>query len=192
MSEVQDVELLERARRGDEDAFAALFARYERAIYRYAVYTCGRAAADDVVQDTFLVILRQRARVDAPRSSTVAYLLGIARHVALKRLADRGDRNLDEPLGDDTSEITSSGEMTSLEQLTRRETIDAVRAAVRSLPLAYREVVVLCELQELDYAEAAGIVQCPVGTVRSRLHRARALLASKLAARERPVGASGD
>jgi RNA polymerase sigma-70 factor, ECF subfamily len=192
MTEVQDVELLERARRGDEDAFVALFARYERAIYRYAAYTCGREAADDVVQDTFLVILKQGGRLDPPRAATVAYLLGIARHVALKRLTGRGDHGFDEPLGDDTSETTPSGEMTTLDQLTRQETIDAVRAAVQSLPLAYREVVVLCELQELDYAEAASIVQCPVGTVRSRLHRARALLASKLAARERPVGAAGD
>jgi RNA polymerase sigma-70 factor (ECF subfamily) len=57
-----------------------------------------------------------------------------------------------------------------------------VRAAVGSLPPAYREVVVLCELQDFDYAAAAAIIGCPIGTVRSRLHRARAVLMIKLAA----------
>ena len=61
-------------------------------------------------------------------------------------------------------------------------------AAIASLPASYREVVVLCELQETSYADAATIVQCPVGTVRSRLHRARALLTTKLAATHAEVG----
>ena len=71
---------------------------------------------------------------------------------------------------------------TVLESLTRAETVAAVRLAIRSLPPAYREAVVLCELQEMSYEAAAGIAQCPVGTIRSRLHRAKALLVSKLAA----------
>jgi len=58
----------------------------------------------------------------------------------------------------------------------------SLASTIRSLPLPYREVVVLCELQEMDYGAAAAIAECPVGTVRSRLHRARALLMSKLAA----------
>ena len=69
-----------------------------------------------------------------------------------------------------------------LESLSREETIQAVRAAIASLPAAYREAVVLCELQEMSYADAAAIAQCPIGTVRSRLHRAKALLMTKLAA----------
>jgi RNA polymerase sigma-70 factor (ECF subfamily) len=70
----------------------------------------------------------------------------------------------------------------AFEQLTRLETVEAVRDAIRSLPPPYREVVALCELQEMSYSEAAVIVQCPVGTIRSRLHRARALLVTRLAA----------
>jgi RNA polymerase sigma-70 factor (ECF subfamily) len=63
---------------------------------------------------------------------------------------------------------------------------------VQSLPPVYREVVVLCELQGLDYAAVAGVVQCPIGTIRSRLSRAKTLLAAKLgalhpAARTRPA-----
>ena len=78
--------------------------------------------------------------------------------------------------------IAGFDQPTVLDSLTRMETIEAVRAAIGSLPPAYREVVALCELQEMSYADAAGIVQCPVGTIRSRLHRARSLLLTKLSA----------
>jgi RNA polymerase sigma-70 factor (ECF subfamily) len=64
--------------------------------------------------------------------------------------------------------------------LTSRETVEQVRRAVLALPGAYREAVILCELHELGYSEAAQILGCPVGTVRSRLHRARELLAARL------------
>jgi RNA polymerase sigma-70 factor (ECF subfamily) len=71
-------------------------------------------------------------------------------------------------------------EVSALEALTRAETIAAVREAVDSLPAAYREVVVFCELEEMSYAAAAEAIACPVGTVRSRLHRGRALLVARL------------
>jgi RNA polymerase sigma-70 factor (ECF subfamily) len=70
----------------------------------------------------------------------------------------------DDPLGD----------------LTHREGLEALRRAVVALPRRYREVVVLCDLEEMDYADAAAVLGCPIGTVRSRLHRARALLLDKL------------
>jgi RNA polymerase sigma-70 factor (ECF subfamily) len=79
--------------------------------------------------------------------------------------------------------------LTVLDALTRREAIEFVRAAVQSLPLTYREVVALCDLQELDYATAADVLQVPIGTVRSRLHRGRALLAAKLSERRQPAAA---
>ena len=64
--------------------------------------------------------------------------------------------------------------------LTQRESVDALWRAVLALPRRYREVVILCDLEELDYSDAAAALGCPVGTVRSRLHRARALLLEKL------------
>jgi len=67
-----------------------------------------------------------------------------------------------------------------LVELARREGLDALRRAVLALPRRYREVVVLCDLEEVDYADAAEALGCPIGTVRSRLHRARALLLDKL------------
>jgi len=69
-----------------------------------------------------------------------------------------------------------------LGDLTRAESIEALRQAVLTLPVRYREAVVLCDLQELSYADASAALGCAIGTVRSRLHRGRALLATKLAA----------
>ena len=137
---------------------------------------CGADAGDDIVQDTFLAVLRQSGRGDGLRSSVNAYLMGIARHVSMKRWPSR-----DEVLSDDLSDVPAVNQPTILDDLARGETIAAVRSAVHSLPSTYREVVVLCELQEMDYATAAGVIGCPIGTVRSRLSRARALLTSKLA-----------
>ena len=178
MGEVDDVRLLEQARNGDEDAFAELFARHQRAIYRYATYMCGPDAGDDVVQETFLVVLRQRNRHDSPRCAVIAYLLGVARRLARTRL--QGESFLEE-LGHSLDANAAAAPPIALDDLMRVETIDEVRAAVQSLPAVYREVTILCELQEMDYASAADALQCPIGTVRSRLHRARQLLRAKLA-----------
>lgn len=179
MNEVEDGQLLERSRRGEESAFAELYRRHQAGIYRYAVHMCGADAGDDVVQETFLAVLRQRGRTDAPRQTVAGYLFGIARHVVLQRLGSKYEPLADSE--DDVSEV-ASGALTALDNLTRAETTAAVRAVVQSLPPVYREAVVLCDLEEMEYAAAAGVLQCPIGTVRSRLSRARALLVSKLAA----------
>jgi RNA polymerase sigma-70 factor (ECF subfamily) len=180
MSDVDDVGLLEQARRGDQDAFSRLFARYQRAIYRYAVYMAGREAGDDIVQETFLAVLQQRGRADALRGAVLAYLIGIARHRLLKRFASRQDALFAEPLDDDLHEAVASDDVTALDGLAQAEMIETVRAAVQALPAVYREAIVLCDLQEMPYAEAAGVMQSPIGTVRSRLHRARTLLSAAL------------
>ncbi len=178
---MDDAALLQRARQGDEPAFSALFERHQRAIYRYAVYMCGPDAGDDIVQETFMAVLKQTARRDVPASTVRAYLLGIARHRILK-----WNRVDDWPLlsesADETCESVLFERLSPLEQLARAEAIAAMRAAVRALPAAYREVLLLCELQEMDYAAAAQVLQCPIGTVRSRMHRAKALLTTKLSA----------
>ena len=181
MSEMDDARLLERARRGDEDAFSTLFARHQRSLFRYAVYMCGPDAGDDVVQDTFLAVLRQTQRHDPTVGSVGGYLFGIARHMVLKRLAAKGAEASFEVDGREIETAEAIDEVSVFEALSRTETVEAVRQAVRSLPAPYREVVVLCELHDINYSEAAGIINCPVGTVRSRLHRAKALLMIKLA-----------
>jgi RNA polymerase sigma-70 factor (ECF subfamily) len=178
---VDDVRLLERMRGGDERAFADLFARHRPAVYRYAVHMGGPDAADDIVQEVFLALLQQLDRYDGSRAPLLSYLLGIARRQALKRMAGpRLDRWPD--VDSDAAAVSDavSAAANPFEALSQTEIIERVRMAISRLSPAYREAIVLCELNELDYASAAVVMHCPIGTVRSRLHRARAQLAAQL------------
>lgn len=182
-----DSELLRLMLSGDEDAFAQLYRRRQGGIYRFAYQMSGSVSvAEDVTQEVFLFLMRQGELFDPKRGSLNAFLLGVTRNYVLRKL--RGEKfvislspDVDEEVQDDSLESDTS----PLDDLTRTETIELVRKAVLSLPERYREVVVLCELQEMSYGEAADVLGCAIGTVRSRLHRARALLLNKL----RPVRA---
>jgi RNA polymerase sigma-70 factor (ECF subfamily) len=174
---VDDAALLRRACKGEESAFCELFGRYQRRIYQYASRMCGFAAGDDVVQETFLAVLKARG-FEASKGTVGGYLFGIARHHVIKRLAAQGVA-LIEP-SDTRALDMAAPQDTPFETMARERTVATVRDAVESLPPLYREVVVLCDLQEMDYAMVADVIQCPIGTVRSRLHRARALLATTL------------
>ena len=169
---------------GDERAFADLFARHAPAIYRYAVHMAGPGLADDIVQEVFLALLRQLNRYEPDRAPLRTYLLGIARRQALRQLAGpRLDRWPD--VDSDADAEYGMGSATTagnpLDALSRSEIVERVRLAVSTLPPGLREAIVLCDLGELHYAAAAEVMNCPIGTVRSRLHRARALLATRLA-----------
>jgi RNA polymerase sigma factor (sigma-70 family) len=78
----------------------------------------------------------------------------------------------------DREPAASSCEM--IDALSKEQELRELRAAILSLPPNYREVVVLCDLEGMDYSQAATHLECPLGTVRSRLHRARAILAAKM------------
>jgi RNA polymerase sigma-70 factor (ECF subfamily) len=185
-----DEEVLTRIRGGDEDAFLRFYRQRQGPIYRYVWHMSGSAAlADDVTQEVFMALLREECGYDPSRGTLSAYLFGIARKLVLRHL-ERG--RLDVPLETESDEPPLADLAVAqdpLDDLTHRERIEALRRAVVTLPRRYREVVVLCDLEELDYADAAVALGCPIGTVRSRLHRARALLLDKLL-RERPVRAS--
>jgi RNA polymerase sigma-70 factor (ECF subfamily) len=90
---------------------------------------------------------------------------------------------LDDPARDYAGRVAVEQDLFG--DLAQNERVETLRKAVLALPPAYREVLVLCDLHERDYAEAASALGCAVGTVRSRLHRARALLAEKMRAGER-------
>lgn len=170
-----DAILLEQSLAGDEDAFAQLYRMRQGAVYRFALQMSGNVViAEDVTQETFLALLKQGERYDASRGSLMSFLYGIARNHVRKRLG----RGRDAETEDAASDAACGVDM--LEDLTRQQAIDHVRSAVLSLPAQYREAVVLCDLQEASYEEAAAALDCPVGTVRSRLSRGRALLAQKL------------
>lgn len=188
---VPDDELLVRIATGDGSAFTTLFRRRQTDVYRVALLMTGvRAAAEDVTQDVFMAVMRDAARYEPGRSTVTAWLCGIARNHARRRL-EREGRIV--PLHEDgEAELPGIAvHPDPIGDLANTERLNALRQAVLSLPLRYREVVVLCDLQELSYADAAAALDCAVGTVRSRLHRARVLLAAKmralLAPREAPA-----
>jgi RNA polymerase sigma-70 factor (ECF subfamily) len=170
-----DPDLLHRAIRGQEDAFTMLYRRRQGGVYRFALQMTGSvAAAEDVTQETFIALLKLGERFDSERGTVASFLYGIARNVVMRRL-ERDSRNA---WSDDGNDVAADGDV--LEDLTRRETIEQVRRAVLSLPPVYREVVVLCDLQDTSYEDAATALECAVGTIRSRLNRGRGMLARKL------------
>jgi RNA polymerase sigma-70 factor, ECF subfamily len=180
-------DLLARVQTGDEDAFLTLYRHYQGPIFRFATHMTGSAAlAEDVVQEVFLVLMREDLGFRPELGTLGCYLFGIARKLVLRQL-DRNRRNV--ALEADVEEFPVPAAATHadpLADLTRREGLEALRRAVGGLPRRYREVVVLCDLEEVDYAEAALVLACPIGTIRSRLHRARALLHEKLSLERSP------
>jgi RNA polymerase sigma-70 factor (ECF subfamily) len=181
-TDASDSELLQSMLAGDEKALAALYQRRARDVFRFALQMCGsQALADDVTQEVFMVLIREGHTFDAARGSLNAFLLGVARNHVLRRLRrERFYVSMEEDSQSDTAQNLSRTTDNPLDDLSRSETIESVRKAVLALPERYREVVVLCDLQEMSYLEAAEILGCAVGTVRSRLHRARALLLEKM------------
>jgi RNA polymerase sigma-70 factor (ECF subfamily) len=182
-----DDDLLRRTAAGDEPAFTALYRRYQGMVYRFAMQMSGSAAlAEEATQEVFLVLMRQAAEFDPSRGKLSSWLYGIARNHVLRQL-NRQSMLVGFDGGDETDEAGLPAELIAsfdpVEALTRQERTEALREAVLSLPPHYREAVVLCDLHEMSYAEAAAVTGCAVGTIRSRLHRSRALLHSKLAAR---------
>ena len=182
---VPDDELLVRIAAGDAAAFTTLFRRRHADVYRVALLMTGvRMAAEDVTQDVFLAVMREAARYERGRSTVTAWLCGIARNHARRRL-ERERRMVPLPEDSEADRPGAAAHPDPLGDLANARQLDALRRAVLSLPLRYREVVVLCDLQELSYKDAALSLDCAVGTVRSRLHRARALLSAKM--RVRPL-----
>jgi RNA polymerase sigma-70 factor (ECF subfamily) len=177
-----DEELIVATARGDREAFAEIYRRRRPDVYRFAAHMTGDpAAAEDVTQDVFMAVIHEARRYDPARAAVVSWLLGIARNHARRRLAM--DRALDPLTGTSIDNLTVSSDPIS--GLARERQIATLRKALRALPVAYREAVVLCDLQELTYADAAAALGCALGTVRSRLHRGRAMLGSLVRGEQR-------
>jgi RNA polymerase sigma-70 factor, ECF subfamily len=212
-TELTDDGLLRRVIAGDEEAFTLLYRRKHPAIYRFALHISGNAAvADDVTQEVFMTLIRDTKRFDPARGTLGGYLFGIARNHLRKRWEQ--DKRL-APLLDGAEDFLLAGNGANggngvsgnrngngtvhahgfgahpQDEFTSLETVGRVRHAISTLPENYREVVVLCELEEMSYEEAASALDCPVGTVRSRLHRARGILVEKLREEQPAVSGGG-
>jgi RNA polymerase sigma-70 factor (ECF subfamily) len=196
-----DEELLNAALAGDERAFEELYRRWQGPMFRFARQMCGAdGGAEDVVQEVFVALMENGQQFDSTRGPLAAYLYGVARHQARRRLRSDGRYTAldDDRIESDDDSVSggvsgggvsggglSGGVVVDVnvdvgDMLDRRLSIDLVHRLVITLPVQYREALVLCDLHELGYAEAAAALGCPVGTVRSRLHRGRALLADKV------------
>jgi RNA polymerase sigma-70 factor (ECF subfamily) len=183
-----DAVLVARIASGDGSAFGELYRRRRGDVFRFALHMTGSpAAAEDVAQDVFLAVMRSAPRYDASRATAVAWLCGIARNCVRQRLdRERPFRPLTTIAGGTHAEATVFPD--PLGDMERTQGIERLRRMVLSLPVQYREALVLCDLQELSYADAAAAMGCGVGTVRSRLHRGRELLAAKLGTERRHAG----
>jgi len=166
-----DEELYRLMRKGNQDAFAQLYERRAPALYRFALHMSGSpAVAEEVSHEVFVQLMGPSTRFDETKGSLESFLYGIARNLirVVRRLGPVAEP-VDRPFHHDI-----------LGELIGNETTAALHRTLRELPERYRDVVVLCDLEERSYEDVARLIGRPVGTVRSRLHRARALLSTKL------------
>jgi RNA polymerase sigma-70 factor (ECF subfamily) len=180
-----DLVLVHRAAAGDRDAFGAIFERYHQAVYRFArAMTGSREAAEDVTQEVFVVLIRELRRYRPEQASLGTYLYGIARNVSRDRL--RRDRRLLSFVSRATTHAGNPRPLDPLEIVVATEIGTEVRRALARIPVKYREVLVLCDVHDLAYAEAGIALRLSTAAVRSRLHRARQLLKKRLCQAEKP------
>lgn len=179
-AQASDDDLLRHMMSGSEDAFTVLYRRHQAGVYRFALHMSGSSdVAEEVTQEVFMFLIRAGRQYDAKRGTLAGFLLGVARNHVLRR------RDRDRVYAEPPEEEAHGTEEDTFEAIVRDRRIDLLRKALLALPEHYREVLVLCDLEELDYARAADTLGCPVGTVRSRLNRARTMLAWRLRSIER-------
>jgi RNA polymerase sigma-70 factor (ECF subfamily) len=174
-----DTALHGAALRGSGEAMAELYRRHGPLVYRFALRMSQDASiAEEITQETFVALLEHTSRFDPSRATLSTWLCGIARHQLLKHF----ERNSRYQTADDDDEIYDppSPEDGPDRCLARKEDVEAVRRGIDELPRPLKEVLLLCELEELTYEQTSLILAIPVGTVRSRLHRAKLRLQSLL------------
>lgn len=179
-----DSEHMARLAAGDTNALRELYQRHGRALLRFSSAMCrSRQAAEDLVHDTFVAVLREPTLFDPAQGTVFGYLCGVLRHRVSRHF--RHERRLVAlDTGDEGAQQQVCPGDGPVDEIARSEMTRAFRRAILELPLQHREVIALCDLEELPYATVANVLCCPVGTVRSRLHRARALLTLRLASLE--------
>lgn len=184
-----DLDLLRRMRAGEASALASLYQRHQAPLYRFALLRSGSPdVAADVVQDVFMALIEGKLNFDPLRGALPSFLYGVARNFMLKRA--EGERRylpLHSPHqvhtnddDNDECDVTDCA-ITPLEKILMNERAESVRVALAKIAPHYRDVLILYEIQDLSYVEIANICHIDIGTVRSRLSRARAKCAALLA-----------
>lgn len=186
-----DAALLAASLAGDEHAFTTLYRRHSASVYRFAYLWSGTTTiAAEVAQETFIHLHLRGNDFDAARGELRPWLLGVARNLVRRQLSARHaetptdfqdeDGLLPESLAGDPDPRSDP-----LHVLLDHEVNRELHRLIRRLPVQFRDALVLVDLQEHSYADAAAICGCEIGTIRSRLSRARALLATALTAKAR-------
>jgi len=174
----RDRDLLKRFHAGDRDAFTEIYRVHHKPVFRFASMMTGDGLkAAETTQDVFVWLIHHPGDFDPKRGELGAFLVGVARKLLKRRYTEEKRWVALEESGADPVTLPTVDDHTGDQ---REEDAVRLRQAIAALPERYRAVVVLCDLQEKTYEQAAVVVECAVGTVRSRLHRARALLARKL------------
>ena len=171
-----DEKILRLARQGDERCFLLLFDRHREAVFRLAYRLAGPSIAEDITHDCFISLLSGPDKFDSIQGSLRTYLYGIVRNLARKHYwLHHSDTELDEWSEECAADAVAT------RQMIEQETSALVQDAVLSLPIGQREALVLFQYEELSLEEIARILNVEVGTVKSRLHRARERLRRALA-----------
>jgi RNA polymerase sigma-70 factor (ECF subfamily) len=176
-----DVALLARLGEGDSAALGMLYQRHGGAVYRFAyALSASRETAEESTQEVFLFLFREWRRYDPNRGSLEAWLLGITRRMTRKQSPSRvmvpltGEEQAGRGAGIDAQD--------PLGDLVRRQQQATLHQAIAALPEPYRDALVMQALQGMSYEQVAEALRCPVGTVRSRIARAKAELGRVLRA----------
>jgi RNA polymerase sigma-70 factor, ECF subfamily len=176
-----DERLLEQAASGDETAFAVIYERHRGLVFRFAYrLSQSREVAEEITHDCFLSLIKepQRFNTDKQKASLRTYLCAAARNLVLKRLRRAGAETA---IDDFSEQLAAAESQEPLRLLLDAEVSEAVRKAIGELPHLQREALILFEYEELSLAEIAEVIGADVGTVKSRLHRARERLRAALA-----------
>lgn len=178
----EDLALLTDIKRGNQTAFDTLYRRHQAPLYRFALLRSGSPdTAADIVQEIFMAIVEDSLKFDPARGVLQGFLFGVARNMLLKREAAQQRFVSTSQFATDGDGESNEGNridpsVLPLERLLDQQQAEAVRQALRLLAPHYRDVIILYEMHDLSYVEIAQICNIDIGTVRSRLSRARARL----------------
>jgi len=171
--EIEDRELVTRVLAGRTDDFRVLVERHQASVFRFALALLGnRQEAEDVAQEAFLAAFANLSRYDVSRAGFSTWLLAIARNRCINLLKRNRPIALNEP--DSVIDVTSADPIVS------QELSEQLDRALAALPVEQRSAFILAEIEQLPYAEIAEIEQAPLGTVKSRVNRAKERLQSLL------------
>ncbi len=178
MSDLCDDDLMRMYREGDADAFDALFDRYRAPVYTFSRMMLGHAdGAEDVLQETFLAVARTARNYHA-RGRFRPWLLRIARNLCLNRIqSERVRRRVIAEGGLEVIEPCSH-EPSRPERVEADERMTRLRRLIAELPERQREAIVLYAFEQMHYREIGEVLDVPINTVKTLIHRARSTLAS--------------